>query len=191
MLRAATGAFIASILSAGCAASPLPRVELPALTTTDVTVLTATVHALVPRMIATSSGGRFALERSTLVMPLPEPVVARVDGWPLTPGQVAALTLSGGVVTQDLLTPAERAVWRARNLISRQLLPLPVAGLTFPQGDVLPVVHLSAPAFPSDAAAVVYASFGSGGASGEGWLFRLTYDGRTWNVTGARLLWLG
>jgi hypothetical protein len=202
---------ILMLLLADCASpsQPLPSVESRRLSTTDIEILRAGVSSLIQARIGESPMRINVLKDTTLIRlfwtvpPVPSPTVPPpppplFDGWrlwpqsrpppPPPPPPSVALDVA-------LLSTEERVAWEARSRVTREIPDLAIAGLENRHNasdvpDDWTVMAVTAPAYPTNETAVLYAQFVCGGLCGEGRLIRLRRDASSWRITASQMLWI-
>src|SRR3954465_1264165 len=191
---------------ASCVAAPRPSVEACRLGTTDIEVLRLGLSSLVQPLVTVSPEAVIVLTTSTLMVPLWDPSLAKPPFSP--PPHPIPFAGSGEHVMSppqpspsrsldaDLLSPHERAAWDRRNRMPREIPGLAIARIgNRHSADAVPadwtVVAASAPAYPTNGTAVMYAHFRCRGGCGEGRLIRLARDGASWRITASEQLWIG
>ena len=186
------------ILSA-CAPLPIPAVESPCLSQTDVEVLRVAIETVVlPRLVDDTAPrrDRVQLIPRTLVFPLWQdvPPVLNLPSLPPVPLPLRPRTLPpppNRALPADLLSDAERQAWVVRNRVSREIPELG-AGVFIGSGGIesVPRIAVSTPSYSSDRAAVLYAEFVCGGLCGEGFLVRLHREPEGWRVSRVDGRWI-
>jgi hypothetical protein len=183
----------------GCAALPIPAIESPRLSQTDVEVLRVAIETVVlPRLVDDTAPrcDPVLLIPRTLVITLWQdvPPVLKLPSLPPVPLPLRPPTPPpppNRALPSDLLSAAERQAWVVRNHISREIPELG-AGIFMGRGSIesVPRIAVSAPSYSSDRAAVLYAEFVCDGLCGEGLLVRLRRGTDGWTVRRVDVRWI-
>jgi hypothetical protein len=193
---------------ASCVTAPPPSVESCRLTMTDLEVLRTGLSSIIQPLVAESPPRVIVLTTSTLTIPVWQPPLATPPfSPPLDPPPFAG---SGDHVVSPFgpsplyvlygldehLSPPERAAWERRNQVAREIPGLAIARLgNRDSADNIPagwdVAAVSAPTYPTNETAVLYADYTCRGGCGEGRLIRLVRVGASWRITASERLWIG
>lgn len=199
MSRRSTIGLVVAVAALACGRT-MPDVDPPLLTVVDLDVMRTVVESVV-RPSVTDIKSPLVVESPTRVLPLwhrPQPrsfpppppsgfggAVPAPRSLPPPPPEVA--------LDDSQLTLDERPVWEARNRRARPIPGLAVAGLSSRHDGRLTAVAtvgLSAPAYVTQTAAVVYADLHCGVNCGKGWLIRLIKVGDGWRIEQQLMIWI-
>ena len=186
-----------ALLISGCASPPLPDVESPRLTTTDLDVLRQASRSAIQPLIG--SRNPVAVSTMTLAIPLGEEPATRSFSRPPSPPPFRTIVVDVPApmptpVPLQFLSAEERRAWRLRNTATREVPDLIVAGWSNAPSAAFPargtVVAFSAPSYPTPDSALLYARFVCGETCGEGRLIRLSRGEGEWRVIASIRLWI-
>jgi hypothetical protein len=209
---------VAVVLTAaviGCSTPPMPDVESPRLSDTDLAVMRTVLESVIGAQLdgqREEKGAAIIIPPTRTITHAPKQEPPRKlpppppNGFPdpfgvstaasqvyVPPSPYKGLEL---YISDDIFRTAnERIAWRQRNQLARDIPDLAVPGFSVMRrplslkADL--TVTMSTPAYVNSTLAIVYADFLCGGTCGEGWLIWLTrLDDGTWDVTRQIMLWI-
>ena len=179
---------------ASCVAAPPPSVESCRLTMTDIEVLRIGLSSVIQPLVAGSQARVIVLTTSTLTIPVWQPPLATPPFPPppdpppfagsgdhvVSPFRPSPLYVLYGL--DEHLSPPERAAWERRNQVAREIPGLAIAPRLGNRhsADEVPagwtVVAASAPTYPTNETALLYAHFTCRGGWGTYIAELFTYE---------------